>query len=385
MPDDAEMSVSKILIVDDITDNIDIIRKFLEPQRYHIFVAMSGEKALKIASAVLPDLILLDVMMPGIDGFETCRCLKDNVLTAHIPVIFVTAKKEAISVGFKTGGVDFIGKPIQQEELVERVKLHLQMQDLQREQREQLLKAEKMAALGELVAGFTHEINTPIGLGITAITHLKDETRALQKDYAENKMTKLQFEDYVQECAEVSTIVWENLQRTVELISSFKQISIDQSSEVRRGFDIKQYLSQILLSLHPKLKHTPHQVLLEGDDGIRLDSYPGYIAQIVTNLVMNSLIHAFDKGDKGHITLCVKRRQDQLELCYHDDGRGIPEADVSRVFEKYFTTKMGKGGSGLGLHIVHQLVTEKLNGTILCTSAEGNGVQFDITLPMTVD
>jgi len=384
MTDDAKILANRILIVDDITDNIDIIRKFLEPEHYHIFVATSGEKALKIASAVLPDLILLDVMMPGIDGFETCCCLKKDKRMAQIPVIFVTAKKDAISMGFKSGGVDFIGKPIQREELVARVKLHLKMQDLQRQQRDQLLKAEKMAALGELVAGFTHEINTPIGLGITAVTHLRDETRIIQSNYNDKKMTKQHFEDYLQECGEVSNIVWENLQRTVQLISGFKQISIDQSSEVRRHFDIKQYLSQILLSLHPKLKHTQHKVVLEGEEGIELDSYPGYIAQIITNLVMNSLIHAFDKGSQGCIKLQVKQREEQLWIGYQDNGRGIPSGDIDRVFEKYFTTKMDQGGSGLGLHIVHQLVTEKLKGTISCES-DGDGVQFQISLPVVAD
>jgi signal transduction histidine kinase len=171
-----------------------------------------------------------------------------------------------------------------------------------------------------------------------------------------------------------------NLERAVELIQSFKQVAVDQSSESRRTFNLKSYLEEILLQLSPKLKATSHTFEIHGDPGLYLNSYPGAFSQIITNLVMNTLLHAYAPNQSGQIMLTFQQYEHQIVFEYEDDGQGIPPENLGKVFEPFFTTKRGQGGSGLGLHIVYNLVTQKLGGSIQCQSHPGKGTKFIITL-----
>ncbi len=246
----------------------------------------------------------------------------------------------------------------------------------------QLVEAEKMAALGGLVAGVAHEINTPVGIGVTAASLLEDKTAAFRQTYQSGQMKRADLEKYLDTAGQSSGMILRNLNRAAELIQSFKQVAVDQSSEERRSFAVKAYLEEVLLSLRPKLKKTQHSIVINGDDSLTLDSYPGVFSQIVTNLVMNSLVHAYGPEEAGQLTFYFKRANGRFSFEYSDDGRGIPKESLSKIFEPFYTTKRGQGGSGLGLHIIYNLVTQKLGGTIRCESEAGQGTRFVIEMPI---
>jgi len=256
------------------------------------------------------------------------------------------------------------------------------LEDLKTTQ-DQLVEAEKMAALGGLVAGVAHEINTPVGVGVTAASVLEDKTTAFLDIYNSGQMKRSDLEKYLDMAGQSSSMILRNLSRAAELIQSFKQVAVDQSTEERRKFAVKPYLEEILLSLRPKLKKTQHSIEIKGKDDITLESYPGVFSQIVTNLVMNSLVHAYEADDEGHLTFELKRDDSRLTFEYADDGKGIPEENLSKIFDPFFTTNRGQGGSGLGLHIIYNLVTQRLGGTIHCQSEVGAGTRFVIDLPVT--
>jgi signal transduction histidine kinase/purine-cytosine permease-like protein len=247
----------------------------------------------------------------------------------------------------------------------------------------QLIQTEKMAALGGLVAGIAHEINTPIGIGVTAASLLAEKTIAFSERFKSGTMKRSDLEKFLDLAQQSSRMTLSNLERAAELIHSFKQVAVDQSSESKRLFNLKEYLEEILLQLSPKLKATKHQVEVKGDRHLTLISYPGAFSQIVTNLIMNSLIHAYQPGEAGQIILSFEQTDTQVILKYTDDGSGIAPENLSKIFEPFFTTKRGQGGSGLGLHIVYNLVTRKLKGTIQCESQLGTGTTFVITLSNT--
>jgi PAS domain S-box-containing protein len=246
----------------------------------------------------------------------------------------------------------------------------------------QLIQSEKMASLGELVAGVAHEINTPIGIGVTAASHLSEIADNLQRAYDAEEMTRDAFEYFITGQKQAVGIVLNNLRRASDLIKSFKQVAVDQSSQDRRTIRLGEYIDEVLLSLHPQLKKTRHKVTLECNAAVEIDTYPGAISQIVTNLVMNSLTHAYIDGEEGHIRINIVNGSDRVVLTYSDDGRGIVPENLSRIFDPFFTTKRGTGGSGLGLNIVYNLVTQTLGGSIHCASEPGYGARFEIELPL---
>lgn len=277
-----------------------------------------------------------------------------------------------------------------QQEIRERQQAELQLQEkaqqleqtlLNLKQAEaQLIQTEKMAALGGLVAGIAHEINTPIGIGITAASLLVEKTEEFLELMQTRNLRRSELERFLDMVDQSSRITLTNLNRATELIQSFKQVAVDQSSEAKREFNLRAYLNKILLQLSPKLKEAHHTVELLGDPDLNLNSYPGVFSQIVTNLILNSLLHAYEPGEQGKITIAFRRQADELIFEYADDGQGIPLEYINRIFEPFFTTKRGQGGSGLGLHIVYNLVTQKLNGCIYCESQLGQGTKFIIRL-----
>ncbi len=244
-----------------------------------------------------------------------------------------------------------------------------------------LVESEKMAALGGLVAGVAHEINTPIGIGVTAASLLAQKTTGFFETYKGGKMKRSDLEKFLDTAMQSSSMILANLSRAADLIQSFKQVAIDQSTEEKRIFKVKGYLEEILLSLRAKLKQTRHQVEIQGSEQLTLNSYPGVLSQIVTNLIINSLIHAYEPETAGRIAIAFHQDETQFQLEYSDDGKGIPPESLNRIFDPFFTTKRGQGGSGLGLHIIYNLVTQKLSGTIYCESQLGQGTKFIIKLP----
>ena len=245
-----------------------------------------------------------------------------------------------------------------------------------------LKHSEKMAGLGEMVAGVAHEINTPLGVCVTVVSHLGQELKLIKDKYQTGKMSRTDLDAFIQEAADAQYIMTTNLNRAAELVRSFKQVAVDQSSEHPRKFNLKEYISEVLTSLRPKLAKTQHQVVLECPDDLVLEARPDFFSHIITNFIMNSLIHGFaDKVDgKIKIHIEVDAQRGVLKLNYGDNGCGMDEVTCDRIYEPFFTTKRGVG-SGLGMHIIFNMVTDALQGTINCRSALGRGTRFDIVLP----
>jgi signal transduction histidine kinase len=245
-----------------------------------------------------------------------------------------------------------------------------------------MTEAEKMKALGTLVAGVAHEVNTPVGVAVTAASSLGDNVDRLQTFYTRGTMRKSDLEEFMRHTAEASSVLLRNLERAAELIQSFKQVAVDQSSEARRRIDLKIYLHEIMISLDPYLKRTAIRYCIECDDGVEIECFPGALAQIVTNLVMNAVMHAYDSRMTGQLVLGASIARDRVQLTFSDDGKGIPQEIIDRIYDPFFTTRRGSGGSGLGLHIVYNLVVQQLKGTIRCDSEVRKGTTFTIEWPL---
>ncbi|MEA1891523.1 MAG: PAS domain-containing sensor histidine kinase [Campylobacterota bacterium] len=248
-----------------------------------------------------------------------------------------------------------------------------------------LIETEKMASLGSLVAGIAHEINTPIGLSITSMTHFISQTQKLNKLHKNEDMSEEDFLKYMQDADKLAEVTYENLKRAAELVKSFKQISIDQTSEHSRDFNLKKYIEGVLLSLHNRIKQTQIQVEVNCPSELNINSYPGAFSQIFTNLIMNSLIHAYDIGEKGLISLNFELKDSNLLFTYKDDGKGIGQENLKHIFDPFFTTNRAHGGSGLGLNIIYNIITVQLKGSVMCQSEEEQGLTFTINIPLTKD
>ncbi len=251
--------------------------------------------------------------------------------------------------------------------------------------RDQLVQSEKMASLGSLVAGVSHEINTPVGIGLTGVTHLQKLIKELKIKYDNSEMGEDDFNEFLEQAIELGRSIELNLNRAADHVRSFKQVAVDQTSEVKRTFRLKEYIEEILVSLRNKTKKTRIKFTIDIDEGLQISSYPGAFSQIITNLVINSLVHAFTPGAIGNIIIRARNKDTHLVLHYQDDGKGIEKHILQKIFDPFFTTNREQGGSGLGLNIAHNLVTQRLKGTIICNSTAGKGVEFIIAIPLNED
>jgi signal transduction histidine kinase len=247
---------------------------------------------------------------------------------------------------------------------------------------QQLATAEKMASLGQLVAGVAHEINTPVGIAVTAASHLEQLTRKGETALVEGSLKRSDLDQWRAAVKEGTTLILGSLERASRLIGSFKQVAVDQSSEQRRRLDLREFLLEVSTALSPSYRRTGHQLDIDCAAGIELDTYPGALFQIMTNLVSNSLLHGFSERSNGSMRVEARAEGEELVLRYSDDGCGM-EADIAvHAFDPFFTTRRGSGGSGLGLHLVYNLCTQLLGGTIELQTAPGEGVQVVMTLPL---
>lgn len=543
----AQVPAPNILLVDDTPANLRLLMEILMNQGYQVRPVADGQRAIAAARLQPPDLVLLDIKMPILDGYGVCEALKADERTRDIPVIFLTVLDDPVdkAKGFEMGGVDYITKPFESLELLARVQNQLRLRALQQqllsrntqlqkllmqyqvtakalknseakfakafenspmpmslfslpqqkfvdanrtflrqsgyrleeligktsleidlwaepalraqifeqfqrcgfvhgfeaqlntkagttrtvllfleiiqlddrqyllsmgqditqrkaaeqqliaqaqelsdalthlqETQSKLVESTKLAALGNLVAGIAHEINTPLGVAITAASTLESELHQLLEECVNQPPTMELLQEYLELIEECSGLVSGNLARAGELVQSFKQVAVDQVSLRDRTFPVKPYLEEVIMNLKPQLKPTGHQIELTGDADCLIHSYPGALAQVITNLVLNSLRHGFSTAAKsGLIQLEVKSAGDACHLIYCDNGVGIQAENLARIFEPFFTTAGQAGGSGLGLHLVYGLVTRRLQGDIEVSSEPGQGVQFTITLP----
>jgi PAS domain S-box-containing protein len=248
-----------------------------------------------------------------------------------------------------------------------------------------LVESEKMASLGGLVAGVAHEINTPIGISVTAASFLQDEIKTLRKKLDENALSRSYLEKLLDRITESGYLLNNNLNRAANLISSFKQVAVDQSSEACYTFKLSENINQVITSFKHKLKQNNCQVNISCQKDLEIYSFPGSFSQIYSNLILNSLIHGFENWSGNcEIYIDITLKEDQLYIDYRDTGKGIPENIVDRIFDPFVTSKRGTGGSGLGTHIVYNIVNQLLKGDIQYIP-EKEGAHFKITLPYTTE
>ena len=254
----------------------------------------------------------------------------------------------------------------------------------------ELMNKEKMASLGNLVAGISHEINTPLGVAISASSFLKDENNRIIAIINSGDLTKQMLADYIDSVEESTRIIMHNLERASNLVASFKKISVNQSVEEKTNFNFHSFLQTILLVLKHEYKNSNHEIAIDCPDDLFVNSFPGVFSQIFTNLIMNSLIHAFPDNKPGKIAIAVSLKDTSendskiLRIEYRDNGIGILKKNLPHIFDPFFTTTRGtdtRSGSGLGLNIVYNLVTVTLQGSISCESEPHNGVFFLIEVP----
>ena len=421
-----------IVVVDDIHANLHLLAEILGQEGYNVRPVPNGALALSSIQTSPPDLVLLDIMMPEMDGYEVCIRLKSNPTTRDIPVIFISALHEIFDKvrAFKVGGVDYISKPFHPEEVLARVSTHLTLSRLQRhlveqnaelqkeiherenaesalsklnaeleqhvsertqalenaletlqKTQEQLIQSEKMGVLASLVAGIAHEINTPIGVGLTAASHLQEITHEFSNSYELHPLKRSELEAYVKTVTEASQMLVKNMHLAAERTQSFKEMAVDQVSGTMRRFYLKPYLNDIFLNLMPALKKVDCHITLTCPDTLEIESFPGAFSQIISNLTMNSLIHGFEQKTGGEIRLAVTCEPPFLVLTYSDNGTGMNPEQCARVFEAFYTTKRQQGGTGLGMNIVQNLVTRKLRGQIECQSIPDVLTTFTIRIP----
>ena len=248
---------------------------------------------------------------------------------------------------------------------------------------EELVRSEKLASLGSLVAGVAHELNTPLGNSLTVATTLAERTRAFEKAVEGGALRRSTLAEFVQGTNQATELLTKNLFRASDLITHFKQVAVDQTSAQRRGFDLAETVAEVVVTLQPLFKKTPHHIELTIPSGIMMDGYPGPLGQVITNLVSNALVHAFEGREAGTVRIAAEPRDGQVRLTVSDDGRGIAIEHQAKVFDPFFTTRLGQGGSGLGMHIVYSIVTRVLGGRIALASQPGQGTILTLDLPLT--
>ncbi|WP_374703972.1 response regulator [Nostoc sp. CENA543] len=423
-----------ILLVDDNPNNLKVLSEAIQGCGWKALMATDGESAIAQAEYAHPDLILLDVMMPGIDGFETCQRLKSHTSTKNIPVIFMTALSDATDKvkGLEIGAVDYITKPFQQEEVIARLKLHLKISHLTKtlEQRVQertaelsqsvqqlqqtqlqLIQSEKMSTLGQLVAGIGHEINNPVGFLGGNRTHIEqyvqDLLRLLQlyeqklpdpDAEIEELIEEIDLEYIVEDLPKLLASMDQGITRLKDISCSLRTFARSDIS-YKVEFQIHEGLDSTLMLLKHRLKDQGNrpkiEVVAKYSDLPPISCYPGQLNQVFMNIIANA-IDAFDELHQHRlehniahdttniitITTSFKHEEQTVTVCIADNALGMPVEVQDRIFEPSFTTKPVGKGTGLGLAISYQIIVDKHNGKIDCLSTPGEGTQFVITLPI---
>lgn len=248
--------------------------------------------------------------------------------------------------------------------------------------RDDLIESEKMASLGSLVAGVAHELNTPIGNAVLSASSFQQRIKELRGQADQGQLTKTNFDQFINESSELADLIYRQCQRAGHLIASFKRVAVDQTSEQRRNFTLRDLIEDHIAALGPSMKNSPWEIKVEVDASIGCDSYPGPLGQVIDNLIQNATIHAFAGRESGSLLIHAKKRNGMVDLCFQDDGVGIADADLKRIFDPFFTTRLGQGGSGLGLFVSQNIVTGLLGGLLKVSSEPGKGSCFLVRVPL---
>jgi two-component system, NtrC family, sensor kinase len=411
-----------ILVVDDTPTNLQVLLDLLSEQGYRVAIAKNGEIALQRLQSSQPNLILLDVMMPGIDGFETCHRLKADPSTRDIPVIFMTALSDSVDKvkGLSLGAVDYITKPIQHEEVLARIRVHLQLHHANRilQQRTNevnqaleslkqtqlhLVQGEKMAALGQLVAGIAHEINNPVNFIYGNLTYVREYTQDLlefvqlyQKHYPnpvdeiQERAENLDLEFLQGDLMKILGSMEMGSDRIRDLVLSLRNFSRLDESEIK-PVDIHAGIDSTLVILQYRLKAKPDfpaiQIIKYYEQLPEVECYPSQLNQVFMNILSNA-IDALEESAIASPSITIRTsviKTNWVTVCISDNGVGIAEPIRSQLFDPFFTTKPVGKGTGLGLSISYQIITEKHGGKIECHSTLGQGTEFVVQVPVQCD
>ncbi|MDX2096468.1 MAG: response regulator [Leptolyngbyaceae cyanobacterium bins.59] len=421
-----------ILVVDDTPANLDVIAEALDDAGFEVAIATDGERAIRQAGLSHPDLILLDVMMPGIDGFETCRRLKASATTCDIPIIFMTALSDTLDKvkGFELGAVDYVTKPFQEAELLARVTTQLKLRHLHhtleqqvekrtselqkalvqvKQSQMQLVQSEKMAVLGQLVAGVAHEINNPVNFIHGNLTHVQSYVEDLLsfvrlcEQHKANLPPELQYAatdldlEFIQsDLPKTLKSMKVGTHRICEIVRSLRNFSRLDEAEWK-AVDIHEGIDSTLLILQHRLKSKPDhpeiQIVQEYGQLPLVECYAGSLNQVFMNILANAIdaleevsthhTSAENQAHPGRITIQTTMIDSQwVQITIADNGTGIPKETEQRIFDPFFTTKPVGKGTGMGLSISYQIVTEKHQGKLICHSTPGQGTKFMIQIPV---
>jgi len=431
----SNFSGQTVLVIDDD----DIVRSSfcdsLEDSGYKVASAKNGKLGLELIESIKPDLILTDLRMPVMGGIEFLS--HSTAKFPHIPVIVISGAGLMGDVvdALHLGAFDYLTKPISDinllqasvvraleqvalkrenknyqlhlEQLVEQrtsllldsnrelelhknnlerlisertLELNLMIDDLNRTQ-DQLIESAKMASLGRLVAGVSHELNTPLGICLTFVSSLGDKIKRFDQSFHQGTLRKEDFENFLSSAKKSSELVIHHLTQASDLVQNFKMVSVDISSDMERNFDLVDYISNVVESLKPELTNADVKVDFNKEQNFNIFSYPGFFSQIISNLIINSKIHGFASKEKGKIEIFLKQEGDNLIIDYQDDGVGMSQDVQKQIYEPFFSTTHGTGGSGLGMNILYNLVVGNLNGSVQCSSEIGQGAQFTVILP----
>jgi two-component system, NtrC family, sensor kinase len=424
---------ASILIVDDTPTNLKVLVEAFDKTGFESFVAKTGESALKKARQSLPNLILLDICMKGMDGFETCQALKADPLTCSIPIIFMTAlNDDAVKLkGFKAGAVDYITKPVQLEEAIARISVHLQLrhshqqllneiatrqeteQQLQhtlrslQETQVQLIQAEKLAGLGQMMAGIAHEINNPINFIHGNLEHLRLYTSNLLRlvdcytqyysnppDEIQQLIASIDLSFIQEDLPDLVTSIELGTVRTQEIIRSL-QIFSRSGEEGAKRVNIHEGIDSTLLLLGHRLSASSSRSKIElikkMDLISQVECFPGFLNQVFMNLFANAIDAIDEKAlisnafcdEPPAITISMYQVNESVHLEVRDNGIGVPDAIKEKLFDPFFTTKPVGHGTGLGLSICHEIIANRHQGTIQCASLATGGSVFTIIIPST--
>jgi signal transduction histidine kinase len=421
-----------ILVVDDTPANLEVLSEALSDAGFEVAIATDGERAVKQAELSSPGLILLDIMMPGIDGFETCRRLKASSITQEIPIIFMTALSDSMDKvnGFNLGAVDYITKPFQEAEVIARVKTHLRLSQLNKnlelevylrtaelketmkrmeESQIQLIQSEKMAMLGQLVAGVAHEINNPVNFIHGNLVHIEEYTQAIleflqlyQSCYPDPvaeiqaKAEEMDLEFLQEDMPKIISSLRLGTDRIRQIVLSLRNFSrLDEAT--CKEIDIHNGIDSTLVILQHRLKAKPDghgiKVICNYGDLPSVECYPGLLNQVFMNLLANA-IETLEEVNIKRKAETIKQEPcqitittsvilgNQIEIIIADNGMGIPDNIKTRIFEPFFTTKPVGKGTGLGLSISYQIITEQHRGNLACISQPGAGTKFIIQIPI---
>lgn len=400
------MDELSVLTIDDSNMIRMSIANFLEDSGYIVYQAEDGEKGIELIKEKNPDIILTDMHMPGISGLDILNFIRENYEETPVIVISGAGEINYVVEALRLGAWDYLTKPIEDmtfleyslNKVIKKVNLikenasrarEIKLKNIELEKtiselkttQSRLVESEKMAALGYMVTGIAHEINTPVGVGVTSISYIQDETKAIMKLFKDNKMKVNDFKQFTDIISSAGEMIHNSFTKIEKLVMDFKQLSVDQQSIEKKSFLVKQNFLNTIKTITTLYKEPIIHVTLNGDETLVINSFPEVYTRILSKLLQNSILHGFRDRTDNKVTIeFFHDDQDKFNIIYKDNGSGIEKKILTKVFEPFVTTNKNIG-PGLGLCIVYNLVTQKLNGTVNCENIDDSGVLFSIIIP----